>query len=204
MQPSSEDDGSFRTVGVGRDRDVNLSPFYRLHRRLYSAYWDLYTPSQWEERQQQIAAERERVRKLEEATVAFFQPGQMQAEREVNFESEEAYPIREAGREGRVGRNWFSFELPVDSQQPMGLVVTYYSGRRPRDPKFNILVDGQPIAKDETVKRDSPARFYDVEYPIPADLIDGKERVTVRFETTEGFSIGPVFGIRMIRADARP
>ena len=86
----------------------------------------------------------------------------------------------------------------------MVLVVTYYSGRRPREPKFNILVDGEPIAKEETVKRDSPARFYDVEYPIPADLVEGKEKVTVRFETTEGNSIGPVFGIRMIRADAGP
>jgi hypothetical protein len=204
VQPSSEADGTFRTDGVGRDRDVNLTPFYRLHRRLYSAYWDLYTPTQFAQREQEIAAERERVRKLEEATVAFFQPGQMQAERDVNFESEEAYEIREAGRQGRVGRDWFSFDLPVDSRQPMVLVVTYYSGRRPREPKFNILVDGEPIAKDETVKRDSPARFYDVEYRIPADRVDGKEKVTVRFETTEGNSIGPVFGVRMIRADAGP
>jgi uncharacterized protein len=204
VEPVPDAAGTFRTDGVGRDRDVNLTPFYRLHRRLYSAYWDLYTPSQWAEREQQVAAERERLRKLEEATVAFFQPGQMQAERDVNFESDEAYEIREAGRQGRVGRDWFSFELPVDSRQPMVLVVTYYSGRRPREPKFNILVDGEPIAKEETVKRDSPARFYDVEYHIPADLIDGKEKVTVRFETTEGNSIGPVFGIRMIRADAGP
>ena len=204
IEPVADAAGTFRTDGVGRDRDVDLTPFYRLHRRLYSAYWDLYTPSQWAEREQQIAAERERVRKLEEATVAFFQPGQMQAERDVNFESEEAYEIREAGRQGRVGRDWFSFELPVDSQQPMVLVVTYYSGQRPREPKFNILVDSEPIAKEETVKRDSPARFYDVEYRIPADLVDGKEKVTVRFETTEGNSIGPVFGMRMIRADAGP
>jgi hypothetical protein len=204
VQPSSEGDASFRTNGVGRDRDVNLTPFYRLHRRLYSAYWDLYTPSQWAEREQQIAAERERLRKLEEATIAFFQPGQMQAERDVNFESEEAYEIREAGRQGRVGRNWFSFELPVDSQQPMVLVVTYYSGGRPREPKFSILVDGEPIAKDETVKRDSPARFYDVEYPVPPALVGGKDKVTVRFETTEGYSIGPVFGIRMIRSRVEP
>jgi hypothetical protein len=203
VRPSSEDDGSFRTNGVGRDRDVNLTPFYRLHRRLYAAYWDLFTPSQWAQREQEIAAERERLRRLEQATVAFFQPGQMQAERDVNFQGSEdnTFPIREAGRAGRAGRDWFSFDLPVDSGKPLALVVTYYSGRRPREPKFNILVDGEPIAKDETVKRDSPARFYDVEYSIPPTAIDGKEKVTVRFETTEGYSIGPVFGIRMIRAD---
>ena len=26
------------------DQDVELSPFYRLHRRTYAAYWDIYTP----------------------------------------------------------------------------------------------------------------------------------------------------------------
>jgi hypothetical protein len=202
VRPAPEVDGSFRTDGVGRDRDVNLTPFYRLHRRLYAAYWDLYTPSQWAKREAEIAADRERLRKLEEATVAFFQPGQMQAERDVNFQGDEAYPVREAGRAGRVGRDWFSFDLDVDAAKPMVLVVTYYSGQRPREPKFDIRVDGERIAQDETVKRDSPARFYDVEYSIPASLVSGKEKVTVRFEASEGYSIGPVFGIRMIRADA--
>jgi DUF1680 family protein len=192
----------FRTAGVGRDREVELTPFYRLHRRRYSAYWDLFTPSQFAERQTEIAAERERVRKLEAATVAFFQPGQMQAERDVNFEGEETYAINESNREGRVGRDWFSFDLPVDSNAPMALVVTYYSGRRPREPKFNILIGDKPIATDETVKRDSPAKFYDVEYPVPSELVADKEKVTVRFETTDGNSIGPVFGVRMIRAGA--
>ena len=37
-------------VGVGRDRDVDLVPFYRLHRRTYTTYWDLLTPAEFDER----------------------------------------------------------------------------------------------------------------------------------------------------------
>src|SRR3990170_3549352 len=33
---------------VGRAREVGLVPFYRLHRRTYSTYWDLFTPDEWE------------------------------------------------------------------------------------------------------------------------------------------------------------
>jgi DUF1680 family protein len=204
VQPDEDTPGNFRTEGVGRPNDIELAPFYLLQRRLYAAYWDLFTPSKWAEREEEIAAERERLRKLEEATVAFAQPGQMQPERDYNFQGEETWTISEADRDGRIGRDWFSFELPVDAAAPMVLAVTYRSGERPRDPKFDILIDGERIADDVTLKRDRPPRFYDVRYPIPASLLEGKEKINVRFETTEGSAIGPVFGLRMMRAAAEP
>jgi DUF1680 family protein len=202
VRPNAAAAGNFRSDGVGQEQDVDLVPFYRLHRRLYSAYWDVFSPSQWEYRKAAIAAERERLEKLEAATVAFVQPGEMQAERDVNFEGEETWPVRESGRAGRVGRDWFSFELPVDASKPQVLVVTYNSGQRQREPKFDISIDGEKIATQETVKRETPSKFYDAEYPIPAAVVEGKEKVTVRFDTTEGSAIGPVFGVRIIRADA--
>jgi hypothetical protein len=55
------------------------------------------------------------------------------------------------------------------------------------------------------VERRSPeqvARFFDVECPIPADLVKDKQKVTVRFQATNGNEIAAVFGVRMIRADA--
>jgi DUF1680 family protein len=56
LKPVPGEPGRFRTDGVGRDRDVDFVPFYRLHRRTYGVYWDLYTPAEWEKK----AAERER------------------------------------------------------------------------------------------------------------------------------------------------
>jgi DUF1680 family protein len=201
LRPGTSDPVNFRSHGVGREQDVDLVPFYRLHRRTYAAYWDVFTPSQWEQRKAEMAAERDRQQKLQAATVAFAQPGEMQAERDVNFQGDETWPVRESSRAGRIGRDWFSFDLPIKGNEPLKLVVTYHSGPRQREPKFNITIDGEPIAKDETVKRETPARFYDVEYPLAESLIKGKEKVTVRFETSEGHSIGPVFGLRIIRAD---
>jgi hypothetical protein len=40
----------FRSDGVGRDRDVELVPFYRLHRRTYSSYWEVLTPAEYEKK----------------------------------------------------------------------------------------------------------------------------------------------------------
>ena len=37
---------------------------------------------------------------------------------------------------------------------------------------------------------------------VGANLVEGKEKVTVRFQATEGNVVAAIFGIRMIRADA--
>src|SRR5262249_39212639 len=55
LKPVADKSGDFHTVGVGRDRDVELVPFYRLQRRTYSIYWDLFTDSEWTKHNEAIA-----------------------------------------------------------------------------------------------------------------------------------------------------
>ena len=182
---------------------MDFVPFYRLHRRTYAVYWDLFTQSEWEKKAAEYAAEQQRQRKLELATVAYAQPGEMQPERDFNYQgADDARVTRVEGRPGRWARSWFSFDLPVEPSHSMTLVVTYYSAERRRGTaRFEILVDGERIAKQEVV-RSSPACFFDVEYAIGANLVQDKEKVTVRFQATNGNQIAAVFGIRMIRANA--
>ncbi len=203
LKPVEGKAGHFRTDGVGRDKDVEFLPFYRLHRHLYGVYWDLFTPAEWDLRQAEYAAEEERQRKLEAATVAYVQPGQMQPERNFNFQgADDARPVRTEGRPGRQARTWFSFDLPVETEHPMALVVTYCSVEYRRGTAtFDILIDGQEVATQEVV-RDEPMRFYEVEYAIPADVVKGKEKVTVKFQAHQDSSVAGVYGLRMIRADA--
>jgi DUF1680 family protein len=191
--------GCFRTDGVGKDRDVDFVPFYRLHRRTYAIYWDLFTPQEWEQRATELAAERERQRKLEAATVAFVQPGEMQAERDSNMQGEDTEPLRLQSRPGRRGTMWFSFDLPVDPGHRMALVATYNHDEW-QERKFDVLVDGTRVGQ-QTIERRGPMRFFDVEYAVPAEVLNGKQKVTVKFQAGAGSEIGAVFGLRMIRAD---
>jgi hypothetical protein len=204
LKPVEGRPGHFRTAGVGRDEDVEFSPFYRLHRRTYGVYWDLFTAEEWEVKRAEYAAEQERLRKLESATVAYAQPGEMQPERDYNFRSAgDARPTRVDGRPGRWARTWFSFDMPVDPDHPMAVVVTYYSGEPSRRlAAFDILADGQRIGKQEAVYS-QPARFYDAEYAIGANLVQGKKKVTIKFQAQQDRSVPGVYGIRMIRADAQ-
>ena len=201
LKPVADKPGHFRSDGVGRGRDVEFVPFYRLHRRTYGVYWDLFTPAEWEQEKTEYAARQERHRKLELATVAFVQPGEMQPERDFNYRAaDDAQLARLLGRRGRRAKSWFSFDLPVDPAHPMALVVTYNSDEWRRR-TFEILVDGRRI-KEQTVEKRGPMRFFDVECAVPAELAEGKEKVTVRFQASGGNEIAAVYGIRMIRADA--
>jgi uncharacterized protein len=191
---------TFHTEGVGRDRDVDLVPFYREHRRTYAVYWDLFTQPQWDERAREVEAERTHQKKLEDATVAYAQPGEMQPERDFNYQGESADTDRYMGRAYRSGTKWFSFDLPVDPTHPMAVVVTYNSDEW-RKRTFDIMVDGKKIG-DQVVERGGAPHFFDTEYAVPADLVKDKQKVTVRFEATNENEIARVFGIRMIRADA--
>jgi len=203
LKPIEGKSGDFRTDEVGKNRDVEFMPFYRLHRRAYGAYWDLYTPEEWKQKAEAYAAEQAKQRKLEQATGAFVQPGEMQPETDYKYQGDGARVTRVQERAARQGGQWFSFEVPVDSSHPMVLVVTYSSDER--QPKaFEILVEGQRVG-EQTVERRTPEqepKFFDVEYKIPTELVQNKQKVTVRFQAVADKQVGTVCGLRMIRGDA--
>ena len=210
LKPVAGAPGHFRTDGVGREpdargrvSDVDFQPFFRLHRRTYSTYWDLFTPAEWDRQKTAYAAEAERLRKLAAATVAYLQPGEVVFERQFNYQAGEgAQPQRILGRPGRRGRTWFSYDLPVEPSHPMVLIATYFSGDRRGTPAdFEIQVDGRTIS-DQHLGLSDPHRFFDLEYRLPEDLVRGKSKVTVRFQAKQGSQIATVFGLRMIRGDA--
>jgi DUF1680 family protein len=196
VKPVPDKPGTFRSDGVGRSRDVELVPFYRMHRRMYSAYWDLFAPADYEKRLAELAADRERQQKLEASSVAFVQPGGQEAEKAFNQQGEETSIVRADGRPGRRAAKWFSYDLTT-SGQPRSLVVTYNSDNR-RQRSFEILVEGRKVG-EQRIDQGSMSRFFDVEYPLPADLVQGKQKLTVRFQATGGNEVAPVFGVRLIR-----
>jgi hypothetical protein len=202
LKPVEGQPGDFDTVGAGRDHDVRLVPFYRLHERTYTAYWEAFSPVEWVMKSPEYAAATALEEKLKLATVGFVQPGQMQAERDANEQAsgpEESTPEETMGHFGRRGTKWFSFDIAVDAAHPMTLVCTFYADEW-RKRTADVLVDGHKIG-EQTIEARGEPKFYNVEYKIPADLVQGKSKITVRFEATQGNEIGAVYGLRTVRAD---
>ena len=207
LRPLQNEPGAFRTVGVGRLPDANdtpaevtCRPFYRLDRRRYAAYWDLFTPAEWREQRLAFAAEAECRRALEAATIAYLEPGETWFERDFNYRGgPDASTYRVEGRPARRTKDWFAYDLPVTDAAPIALILGFHSDERRYSPgRFRILVDGE-LLTEYAQERSEPPRFYDVRLPVPRRFVKGKNAVELRFEAVAGSQVPAIFGIRLVR-----
>jgi hypothetical protein len=86
--------------------------------------------------------------------------------------------------------------MKVEPGTANSLLLTYIGDDKDR--KFDITVEGRLVA---TVAWNGGKSnmFYDEEYPLPAELISGKQKVTIIIEANQGKTAGRIFGCRTIR-----
>lgn len=192
-------------AGVGRPRDVPMRPFFQIVDQRYAVYWNVLTSEHWEKRKQDRAAEQARRKVLDARTLDQVKIG--------DAGSEAAHGLKRHGSNTGLGAygthmethwrdapgGWFSYELKITPNQPVELLCTYW-GKERGDRTFDIQVDGQTIA---TTSLDSshPEAFYDRVYPVARNLMQGKERITVKFVAHPGHDAGGLFGLRALRAE---
>ena len=190
---------TFASEGLARPAELQLMPLFSITDQRYTVYLERFDLARWRVREAEMAAERRRQAEIAARTTDFFQPGEMQPERDHALVGEN---IRNGRHHGRPWRDayeggWFSFEMAVDPQQPMTLVCTYLgddAGMR----TFDILVEGQKLAT-QTLDRPKPGEFVDIEYAVPPELTKDKQRVTVRLQAHPENMAGGLFGCRMLR-----
>ena len=184
----------------GDNRGVTLEPLYKIHgERHYEVYFDSFTPAQWQVRESQYRAEMERNKALEARTVNLVNPGEEQNERDHKLKSRHSGHGFFNGRKWRdAAEGWFSWEMKVQGGKPLELRATYWGSNVDR--VFDILADGTKIATQELADKHS-GEFFDEIYRIPADLTQGKSKITVRFEAHRGSRAGGVFECRVMKAE---
>ncbi|MBN2329073.1 MAG: glycoside hydrolase family 127 protein, partial [Candidatus Omnitrophica bacterium] len=189
---------TFRTTGAGRPGDVILTPFYKMHHRRYSVYWDFFTEDQWEKLQADYQAEQARLERLNARTVDVMRIGEMQPERDHNLQGERTETGDFMGRKWRHAHSggWFSFDMKTGGNDPLELMCTYW-GSDAGGRTFDILIDGVKIA-EQTLQSNRPGEFFDVLHPIPPELAQNKEKITVRLQAHPGQTAGGLFGCRLL------
>lgn len=100
---------------------------------------------------------------------------------------------RHAGEGG-----WFSYQLKVAAEGRPSLYCVYW-GSDGGNRAFDILVDGKRIATQK-LERNKQDEFFAVDYSLPAELVAGKQHVTITFQAHPGGTAGGVFDCRVLRA----
>lgn len=190
------DDGPLTFAADVRGRPIKLIPWYQVLEEPYGVYW--IVTREGSERHNALLAAQEALLKREARVVDRVVVGDDASEREHNLQGERHGAGPHQGRHWRhAPSGWFSWDLGVVPHRPLALMVQYWGSDVP--PRtFDILIDGTTIAT-QSLDRDAPGRFFEIEYPIPGELVQGKERVTVRFQAHEGHNAGGVFDCAILR-----
>ena len=198
VKPVSDAQHTFKTVGAGRPKDVELVPFHSLHDRRYTVFLDVYSDSEWRKREAEIRAEQQREQDLAARTIDILRIGEMQPERDHNLQGENTSAGEAMGRKWRHATDggWFSFELQVRPGKPNELMLTFWGGET-GNRSFDIQVDGNKVGTQKLLNN-QPGKFFDVNYAIPSEVVAGKEKVTVKLQAQPGNSAGGLFGARMV------
>jgi DUF1680 family protein len=190
---------TFRTRGLGQPSDLEFAPFFSLYDRRTAVYFKRYTPAQWRSALEARAAERERAAALDARSLDVIRLGVEDDERRHALSSAISYAVSYRLRPGRDARTggFMEFDAAV-RDETLVLRATYWGGERDR--LFHIEVDGRRIAT-QRLHGEHPGTFIERDYPLPLDLVQGKDRVRIRFQPETGHTAGPVFGCRVMATE---
>jgi len=199
VKPVSGKPNTFMLSNVGKPRDVELYPFYKMHDKRYTIYWDTFTEQEWTDKQKEYERIQKEKLELEARTVDFVQPGEQQPELDHNLQYENSNALsRGRGPKSRRAFNggWFSYDLKVIPDEPLILQISYRGGRN--NMGFDILVDGQKIAELSPTQEQGRG-LTTVDYKLADELTKDKSKVTVKFAAHTGQTTGYIFGVRMLK-----
>jgi uncharacterized protein len=174
-----------------------LIPFFALHDQRYQIYWELATREGLAARRERLAAVEQARAAREAATIDSIAVGEQQPEVEHDLRGEGMETGTHNGRRWRHGRS-IQYTLDPRGHAEVELAVTYSGDDRGRE--FQVSVNGQVLATQRLVG-ERPHGFVEKRYPLPSDLFNPAERITVRFQASSGLA-GGLFDVRLLKPGA--
>ncbi|MBC8470990.1 MAG: glycoside hydrolase family 127 protein [Planctomycetes bacterium] len=202
--PFSDKPNTFKLSNVGQPRDVVLYPFYNMHDKRYTIFWDIFTLQEWNEKKNEYERIQQEKLKIEARTVDFVQPGEQESEvgHNLQFESSNADPkLQGFGNRSAFDGGWFSYDFTIVPDGPLILRVSYVGDRN--EAIFDLEVDSQKIAEQklEKLERDQRRVLFNIDYKLPKELIKNKNKITVKFAAREDQRTGSVCGVRILKEE---
>jgi hypothetical protein len=80
------------------------------------------------------------------------------------------------------------------------LYVKYWGAAEWATRRFDILVDDELMLSVDNTGKWMQSQFKGEEYPVPASMLEGKERIRVKFQAAEGASVGGIYDLRLLKS----
>jgi DUF1680 family protein len=180
--------------------NIVFEPYYGIHDSRYMMYWMALSNNQYKTYVDSIAAlEKERLA-LQVRTVDFVATGEQQPEVDHGMERERSRSgnyLDEFYREASNG-GFFSYNLATNGETDLSLNVRYW-GAETGNRKFDIYIDDRKLITEDIAGKWNERKFRHVNYVIPVEMLQGKDRIKVKFQGLPGNTAGAVYYIRLLR-----
>lgn len=188
----------FTTQLPGALDNVTLMPFYQIYDQYQTVYWDVYSPAEWKAVEEERRIELERIAELDKRTLDYIVLGEMQPERDHNFDGENTRYGEGYMRKYRFAyeNGWFAFDANVaNHNEAVQLILTYYGGDI-RRPTFRIEIGDWSIPVTFTEHKDG---FVEHVIDLPEEVTKGKDEIRIVFKADDKNRVSNIYNCRLVK-----
>jgi len=199
----SADSLTFAVNGFYNNQKFNslrLQPFYTIHDARYMMYWWQLTQDQYETIREEVEEEEAKLQELDNRTIDYVKPGEQQSETDHFMTGEQTADSIYSDEKYREATNggWFGYRLSTKGYtDSVSLMVRYY-GYETGSRTFHIVIDGDTLIAVNIANKWKTSAFLNVEYPIPSDMLSGKNTIEVIFDALSGHTAGGIYYVRLL------
>lgn len=178
-----------------------LQPFFEIHDSRYMMYWLALSDEDYKSYMEGLAkAERER-QALDARTTDKVQPGEQQPETDHQMQTDQSnkgYTNDIPFRDARNG-HYFSYMMNTNGKTNLSIRLKYWGQDEWKSCEFDIYVDEQLIKSVNNTRKWRTSQFKYEEYPIPANLLENKKQVRIKFQAHPRTQVGELYEIRLVQ-----
>ncbi len=178
-----------------------LMPFFEIHDSRYMMYWLALSEDSYKAYLDGLAKEEQERQALEARTVDKVQPGEQQPETDHKMETDRSQTGNSNDvffRDASDG-HFFSYLMQTGGQIDLSLRLKYWGVGEWKTHEFDIFVDDVLVKEVNNTGKYRISEFKYETYPIPAELLKGKQQVRVKFVAKPRKQIGEIYEVRLVK-----
>ena len=178
-----------------------LQPFFEIHDSRYMMYWLALSEDSYKAYLDGLAKEEQERQALEARTVDKVQPGEQQPETDHKMETDRSQTGNSNDvffRDASDG-HFFSYLMQTGGQTNLSLRLKYWGVGEWKTHEFDIFVDDVLVKEVNNTGKYRISEFKYETYPIPAELLKGKQQVRVKFVAKPRKQIGEIYEVRLVK-----
>ncbi len=177
-----------------------VMPFFEIHDSRYMIYWLALSENSYKGYLDDLARQEQERQELESRTVDKVQPGEQQPETDHRMETDDSYVGNSNDvfyRDARDG-HYFSYLMQTNGRTDLSLRLKYWGVGEWKSHEFDILIDDVLVKEVNNTGKYRISEFKYETYSIPAELLQGKQQVRVKFVAKPRKQIGEIYEVRLI------